>query len=110
MKYEDKKLSYSNVPDDFPYDREMTLVTMVRPEMQGQRLKTVGCLNINDRVQHYVIMHMLTPRPGNFAKLLQEDIFMIWVLKNNIAINWPHHTMQHMFKCNAVSKIMKMKF
>ncbi|WVY97730.1 hypothetical protein V8G54_029881 [Vigna mungo] len=34
-------------------------------------------------------------------KLLHEDIFMIWVLKNNIAINWPHHIMQHMLKCKA---------
>ncbi|WVY92080.1 hypothetical protein V8G54_037594 [Vigna mungo] len=53
MKYEGQKLCYSTIPDDFPYDREMTLATM-------------------------------------------EDIFMIWVLKNNI-----HHIMQHMLKCKA---------
>ncbi|BAT72937.1 hypothetical protein VIGAN_01038400 [Vigna angularis var. angularis] len=87
MKYEGQKLSFSNIPDDFPYDREMALATMVIPEMQGHRVKTVGCLNINDRLLHYVIVHMLTPRAANFARLLQEDIFMIWVLKNNIAIN-----------------------
>ncbi|KAG2400087.1 uncharacterized protein HKW66_Vig0100590 [Vigna angularis] len=101
MKYEGQKLSYSTIPDDFPYDREMTLATMVRPEMQGQRVRTVGSLNINDRLLHYVIVHMLSPRPANFARVLYEDIFMIWLLKNNIPINWPHHIMQHMLKCKA---------
>ncbi|WVZ15112.1 hypothetical protein V8G54_012678 [Vigna mungo] len=101
MKYEGQKLSFSNIPDDFHYDREMAVATMVRPEMQGQRVKTVGCLNINDRLLHYVIVHMLTPRPANFAKVLQEDIFMIWLIKNNVALNWPHHIMQHMLKCKA---------
>ncbi|WVY89989.1 hypothetical protein V8G54_035503 [Vigna mungo] len=28
MKYEGQKLSYANIPDDFPYDRKMTLATM----------------------------------------------------------------------------------
>ncbi|WVZ07554.1 hypothetical protein V8G54_020900 [Vigna mungo] len=84
MKYEGQKLSFSNILDDFHYDREMAVATMVRPEMQGQRVKTVGCLNINDRLLHYVIVHMLTPRPANFAKVLQEDIFMIWLIKNNV--------------------------
>ncbi|WVY93734.1 hypothetical protein V8G54_032822 [Vigna mungo] len=101
MKYKGKKLCYVNIPYDFPYDREMILATMVRPEMQGQHVKTIGCLNINDRLLHYVIVHMLTPRTGNFAKVLHEDIFMLWVLKNNIAINWPHHIMQHTLKCKA---------
>ncbi|WVZ16965.1 hypothetical protein V8G54_009947 [Vigna mungo] len=101
MKYEGQKLSFSNIPDDFHYDREMAVATMVRPEMQGQRVKIVGCLNIKDRLLHYVIVHMLTPRPANFAKVLQEDIFMIWLIKNNVALNWPHHIMQHMLKCKV---------
>ncbi|KOM34897.1 hypothetical protein LR48_Vigan02g104700 [Vigna angularis] len=51
MKYDGQKLCFSNIPDDFPYDWEMALATMV--------------------------------------------------LKNNIAINWPHHIMNHMLKCKA---------
>ncbi|WVZ06608.1 hypothetical protein V8G54_019954 [Vigna mungo] len=78
MKYEGQKLCYSSIPDNFPYDRDMALATMVRPEMQGQRVRTVGSLNINDRLLHYVIVHMLCPRPANFARVLHEDIFMIW--------------------------------
>ncbi|BAT75180.1 hypothetical protein VIGAN_01300300, partial [Vigna angularis var. angularis] len=33
MKYEGQKLCFSNIPDDFPYDRDMALATMVIPEM-----------------------------------------------------------------------------
>ena len=33
-----------------------------------------------------------------FAQLLQ-DIFMLWVMKNNILINLNHCIMQHMIKC-----------
>ncbi|BAT99379.1 hypothetical protein VIGAN_10080400 [Vigna angularis var. angularis] len=102
LKYDGQKLCYSTIPDDFPYDRDMALATMVIPDLEGgQGVLTVGCLNINDRLLHYIIVHMLTPRPGNYARLLHEDIFMIWVLKNNIPINWPHHIMQHMLKCKV---------
>ncbi|KAL2324137.1 hypothetical protein Fmac_023195 [Flemingia macrophylla] len=54
---------------------------------------------VNDRLLHYIYVHMLAPRSSNFAQLLQEDIFMLWALKNNIFINWPHHIMEHMLKC-----------
>ena len=76
----------------------MALATMVRPNLEGKILKTVGSLNINDRLLHYVVVHWLTPHPTNYAKVLKEDIFMIWVLKNNIFVNWPHHIMQTMLK------------
>ncbi|KOM33363.1 hypothetical protein LR48_Vigan01g291900 [Vigna angularis] len=88
-------------PSRLQKEGTVSLATMVRPEMQGQRVRTVGSLNINDRLLHYVIVHMLSPRPANFARVLYEDIFMIWLLKNNIPINWPHHIMQHMLKCKA---------
>ena len=35
-----------------------------------------------------MLIHILTPRLTNFAKVMQEDIFIIWALKNNIFINW----------------------
>ncbi|WVZ17242.1 hypothetical protein V8G54_010224 [Vigna mungo] len=69
IKYEGQKLCYANIPYDFPYDHEMALATMTKPEMQGQRVKTVGFLIIHDRLLPYVIVHMLTPRPGNFANI-----------------------------------------
>ncbi|KAL2327568.1 hypothetical protein Fmac_020995 [Flemingia macrophylla] len=67
---EGRKLSGPDIPKDLQYDRDTTLSSMIRPEMSS-----------------------------NFAQLLQEDIFMLWAIKNNILINWPHHIMEHMIKC-----------
>jgi len=94
LKYEGRTVSFTDIPEDLPFDRDMALSFMLIPEMQGQRVRSVS-----DRLLHYVIVHILTPRLTNFAKLLHKDIFMLWLLKNNISINWPHHIMQHMLKC-----------
>jgi len=101
LKYEDRKISFTDIPEDIHFDRDMALASMLRPDMQGERARIVSSINVNDRLLHYVVVHILTPRMTNFAKLLQEDILMMWLLKNNISINWPHHIMQHMLKCKA---------
>ncbi|KAL2337138.1 hypothetical protein Fmac_011584 [Flemingia macrophylla] len=99
FKYEGHKLSFTNMPEDIEYDRDTALASMIRPEMQGRNVRNVGSLNINDRLLHYVYVHILAPRSSNFAQLLQEDIFMLWAIKNNMLINWPHFIMEHMIKC-----------
>ncbi|KAL2341132.1 hypothetical protein Fmac_009072 [Flemingia macrophylla] len=99
LKYEGHKLSFTNMPEDIEYDRDTTLASMIRLEMQGRNVRNVGSLNINDRLLHYVYVHILAPRSSNFAQLLQEDIFMLWAIKNNMLINWPHFIMEHMIKC-----------
>jgi len=65
----------------------MALASMLRSEKHGERVRTISFINVNDRLLHYVVVHILTPRMTNFAKLLQEDILMTWLLKNNISIN-----------------------
>ncbi|KAL2333234.1 hypothetical protein Fmac_014447 [Flemingia macrophylla] len=67
--------------------------------MQGRNVRNAGSLNINDRLLHYVYVHILAPRSSNFAQLLQEDIFMLWAIKNNMLIKRPHFIMEHMIKC-----------
>ncbi|XP_022642529.1 uncharacterized protein LOC106774437 isoform X3 [Vigna radiata var. radiata] len=99
LKYQGQQLSFPTIPDDLPYNRDMAFSDMIRPELQGQNVKTVGAMNVNDRLLHYVLVHILSPRATNFAKIMHEDTFMLWAMKNNILINWPHHIMQHMIKC-----------
>ena len=41
---------------------------------------------------------MLGLRGSNFSQLVHEDVFILWCLKSNVMINWPHHIMQHMIK------------
>lgn len=76
---------------------------MVKPHLDGQMVRNVGSLNINDRLLHYVFVHMLSPRDTNFAKLTHEDIFFLWCLKNNIVINWSHSIIQHMVKWRKIN-------
>ncbi|KAL2340175.1 hypothetical protein Fmac_008115 [Flemingia macrophylla] len=99
LEFQGQKLTFTNIPEGIDYDRDTALVSMIRPEMQGRNVKNAGSLNINDRLLHYVYVHILAPRSSNFAQLLQEDIFMLWVIKNNMFINWPHFIMEHMIKC-----------
>ena len=54
---------------------------------------------MNDRLLHYTWVHILCPRGSNYAQLLNEDIFMMWLIKNNVRINWPHYIMQQIIKC-----------
>ncbi|KAL2331139.1 hypothetical protein Fmac_018720 [Flemingia macrophylla] len=99
LKYQGHKLSFTNIPEGIDYDRDTALASIIRPEMQGRNVRNAGSLNINDRLLHYVYVHILAPRSSNFAQLLQEDIFMLWAIKNNMLINWPHFIMEHMIKC-----------
>lgn len=81
------------------YNCQSTLNSMLRPEFEGQNLWNIGSLNVDDWLLHYAYIHILIPRFTIFVQLLYEDIFMLWVIKNNIFINWPHQIMQHMLKC-----------
>ena len=101
LKYQGRKLSLPEVPPDMNYNRDMALASMVRPGARFKAVKTVGVLQINDRLLQYVIVYFLTPRMTNISHVLQDDIFMIWALKNDILINWPHVIMQNMLKCKS---------
>jgi len=99
LHYEVLEVSYPNILEHLNYDRELALNSMLRPEFQSHGVKNVGSLIVDDRLLHYSYDHILRPRQTNFAQLLQEDIFMLWAIKNNILINLPHYIMQHMLKC-----------
>ena len=72
---------------------------MTREKVHGQNIRNVGSLTMNDKLLHYTWVHMLCPRGNNFSQLVHEDVFMLWCLKVNVMINWPHYIMQHMIKC-----------
>jgi len=65
----------------------MALSSMIKPEMHSRNVKNIGCLNIIDKLLHYVSVHILSLRANNFSQLFHEDIFMLWIMKNNILIN-----------------------
>jgi len=76
-----------------------TLNSMFRPKFQGQNLQNLDSLNMDDKLLHYAYVHIPISQSTNFSKLLHEDIFMLWTIKNNIFINWLRQIIQHMLKC-----------
>ncbi|ESW13068.1 hypothetical protein PHAVU_008G165300 [Phaseolus vulgaris] len=99
LQYDSLKLTLGTIPEELNFDRALALSSMIREEVEGENLKNVGSLKMNDRLLHYTWMHILCPRGSNYAQLLNEDIFMLWLIKNNVRINWPHYIMQHIIKC-----------
>jgi len=83
LQYEGLEVSYPNIPEHLNYDRELALNSMLRPEFQGQGLRNVASLTVDDWLLHYIYVHILRPRSTNFAQLLPEDIFMLWAIKND---------------------------
>ena len=99
LQYDGLKLTPGTIPEEVNFDRALALSTMIREDVEGQNLKNVGSLKMNDRLLHYTWVHILCPRGSNYAQLLNEDIFMMWLIKNNVRINWPHYIMQQIIKC-----------
>ncbi|ESW10244.1 hypothetical protein PHAVU_009G192600 [Phaseolus vulgaris] len=93
------KLTHGMIPEELNFDRALALSSMIREDVEGENLKNVGSLKMNDQLLHYTWVHILCPRGSNFAQLLNENIFMLWLIKNNVRINWPHYIMQHIIKC-----------
>ncbi|ESW06728.1 hypothetical protein PHAVU_010G071400 [Phaseolus vulgaris] len=99
LRYDGVKLTPGTIPGECNFDRALALLSMLRGDVQGQNVRNVGSLKMNDWLLHYTWVHILCPRGRKFAQVLNEDIFMLWCIKNNIIINWPHYIMQHMMKC-----------
>ena len=99
LRYGGVKLTPGTIPEECNFDRALALSSMLHEDVQGQNVRNASSLKMNDRLLHYTRVHILCPRGSNFAQVLNEDIFMLWCIKNNIMINWPHYIMQHMMKC-----------
>lgn len=99
LQYDGLKLTPETIPEELNFDRALALSSMIREDVKGENLKNVGSLKMNNRLLHYTWVHILCPRGNNFAQLLNEDIFILWLIKNNVCINWPHYIMQHIIKC-----------
>jgi len=99
LRYDSVKLTLGTILEEVNFDRALALSSMIREDIQGQNVRNVGSLKMNDRLLHYTWVNILCPRGSNFAQLLNENIFMMWCIKNNIMINRFHYIMQCMMKC-----------
>nr|KYP65968.1 hypothetical protein KK1_012246 [Cajanus cajan] len=68
LKYQGHKLAFPNIPEEMQFDCHIALTSMIRLELQGRNVINVGSLNINDRLLHYVYVHILGPYIGSQIK------------------------------------------
>ena len=87
LRYGGVKLTLGTIPEECNFDRALALSSMIREDFQGQNVRNADSLKMNDRILHYTWVHILCPRGSNFAQVSNEDIFMLWCIKNNIMIN-----------------------
>nr|XP_007157376.1 hypothetical protein PHAVU_002G0651001g [Phaseolus vulgaris]ESW29370.1 hypothetical protein PHAVU_002G0651001g [Phaseolus vulgaris] len=80
LQYDGLKLTPGTIPEELNFDRGLALLSMIREDVEGENLKNVGSLKMNDRRLHYTWVHILCPRGNNYAQLLNEDIFMMWLI------------------------------
>ncbi|ESW30399.1 hypothetical protein PHAVU_002G150300 [Phaseolus vulgaris] len=85
LQYDGLKLTPGTIPEELNFDRALALSSMIREDVEGENLRNVGSLKMNDRLLHYTWVHIL--------------YFDVVVNKNNVLINWPHYIMQHIIKC-----------
>ncbi|KAF1896177.1 hypothetical protein Lal_00027250 [Lupinus albus] len=67
--------------------------------IQGQLTKA-GSLSVENRLLHYIIAYILVQRNTNHAQPIVNDLRFMYVVKNNVMINWPEEILKIM---NSVS-------
>ncbi|KAJ1430340.1 hypothetical protein SESBI_07831 [Sesbania bispinosa] len=101
LKFEGEKLEVGNIRAWERYDRDEAVKAMIRVGLQQPSKVNDGSLKVEDRLLHYTLARILIPRGSNYAQLTEEDIFVLWAMKERILINWPHYICQHMQKVKA---------
>ncbi|MED6214938.1 hypothetical protein PIB30_108323, partial [Stylosanthes scabra] len=67
---------------------------------------TVGHLNIEHRLMHYLIVYAMVPRLHNHSLILEEDLEIMWRIANGHKINWTTLIASHMQR-NMSGKVTK---
>ena len=55
LQYDGLKLTPGTIPEELNFDRGLALSSMIREDVEGENLKNVGSLKMNDRT---VALHM----------------------------------------------------
>ncbi|KAJ1413046.1 hypothetical protein SESBI_19977 [Sesbania bispinosa] len=101
LKFEGEKFELTNICSWENYDRTEALKGMIKQGLQPPNKVNAGSLNVEDRLLHYTLARIMIPRGSNYAQLTEEDIFVLWAMKERILINWPLYICQHMQKVKA---------
>ncbi|KAL2316885.1 hypothetical protein Fmac_030761 [Flemingia macrophylla] len=81
LKYQGHKLSFTNIPKDIEYDRDTTLASMIRPEMQGRNhdmVNQVHSQNVEDEDQPMPKEHVADIGPQPTVQYDPQMLSQIW--------------------------------
>ncbi|KAJ1375909.1 hypothetical protein SESBI_50497 [Sesbania bispinosa] len=98
LKYEGEKFDTTKIRSWENYNRTKAVRCMIRTGLQIPKKLNARSLRVEDRLLHYTYARILIPRGINYAQMSEEDIFVLWAIKNRILLNWPFHILQHMKK------------
>ncbi|MED6203793.1 hypothetical protein PIB30_002555 [Stylosanthes scabra] len=72
---------------------------------------TVGCLSLDHRLLHYLIVYVLVPRLHNHGLILEEDLDLMWRIAKGKKLNWVIIIATHMrrTKSEEVARGLPMK-
>lgn len=56
----------------------------------------VSWITLDDKMLHYFLCYLLVPRFSNNSPIMDIEIRLIYVIKNNIQINWSYVILHHM--------------
>lgn len=62
----------------------------------ARNILSVGHLNVDDRLLHYVLCYVLVPKASNYSQINDFEMQILYAIKNNKPINWAYLVVNHM--------------
>src|SRR3954470_20613527 len=62
------------------------------------RSATTGLLNIVDRILQWIVARIVRPKQGGYSRVDQQEVYLVWLIKSRIPVNWPHFIVKRMFE------------
>ncbi|KAJ1438247.1 hypothetical protein SESBI_03146 [Sesbania bispinosa] len=98
LKYEGEKFDTTKIHSWENYNCTEAVQGMIRPGLQIPKKLNAGSLTVKDQLLRYTYASILIPRGSNYAQMSEEDIFVLWAIKERILLNWPFYIFQHIKK------------
>ena len=62
-------------------------------------------LSPNDKIFNFIICKVLFPRTINFKQIVNDELFYMWPIKNQVDFNFPYLTLKYLYDCSIQKDI-----
>jgi len=70
------------------YSKAIAKDELLKPDFEDRKPLTSGSLKFEYRLLHYLITRCITPRAGNYFRIMDSDFLIMWAMVNRKPINW----------------------